>query len=69
MQEIRKEELKGRLSEIANSSSSTADRCCLQQVLALLEKYEVYMEEVSPNMVMQERLTGVMKLDCILTVH
>jgi hypothetical protein len=69
MQEIRKEELKGRLFEIANSSSSTADRCCLQQVLALLEKYEMCMEEGSSNMVMQDRPTGVIKLDCILTIY
>ncbi|XP_021919647.1 myosin-8 isoform X3 [Zootermopsis nevadensis] len=56
--EVRKEELKGCLLEIANSSSSIADRCCLQQVLALLEKYEMCLEEGSSNVAMQDRPKG-----------
>ncbi|XP_023714854.1 protein MLP1 homolog isoform X5 [Cryptotermes secundus] len=44
--EIRNEELKDRLLELSKTSSSTADRCCLQQVLVLLENYETRIEEV-----------------------
>lgn len=69
MQEVRKEELKGCLLEIANSSSSIADRCCLQQVLALLEKYEMCLEEGSSNVAMQDRPKGVIKHYCMSTIH
>jgi hypothetical protein len=62
MQEIRNEELKGRLLELSKTSSSTADRCCLQQVLALLENYETRVEEIP-----QDSQTGV-KL-CFCNVH
>lgn len=51
--EIRNEELKGRLLELSRTSSSTADRCCLQQVLMLLENYETRVEEAA-----QDNLTG-----------
>jgi hypothetical protein len=52
MQETRKEELKDQLLEIVHRSSSTADRCCLQQVLEQLERYETGAED---------SLTGVTK--------
>jgi hypothetical protein len=56
MQEIRNEDLKGRLQELSKTSSSTADRCCLQQVLMLLDNSEMRVEEVR-----QDSPTGVTK--------
>jgi len=39
-QDILSEELKGRLQDLIEATPNTADRSCLQQVLALLESWE-----------------------------
>ena len=39
-QDILSEELKGRLQDLIEATPNTADRDCLQQVLALLESWE-----------------------------
>lgn len=67
MQEIQNEELKGHLFELVKSSSSATDRCCLQQVLALLEKYDMRMEEGPSSTVTQDRPIRVIKLNSVLT--
>jgi hypothetical protein len=44
-QDILSEELKGRLQDLIEATPNTADRSCLQQVLALLESWECRPQE------------------------